>query len=95
MVMGYGEWTVLTLDGRDTETGEDQAWTSDGTYVGEALFVPEGDAEDRGSLLAMSYTENGSELLVLDAQHVEKGPVCRIPLPESFPYAFHGVFLKN
>jgi carotenoid cleavage dioxygenase len=62
--------------------------------VGEPLFVPRApDApEGDGFLLALVHrgTERRSDLLILDAQHVEGAPLARVRLPHRVPFGFHG-----
>jgi len=62
--------------------------------VGEPIFVPRAPdaAEGDGFLLALVYrgAEQRSELLILDAQHVEGAPLARVCLPHRIPFGFHG-----
>ncbi|HTO52890.1 MAG TPA: carotenoid oxygenase family protein [Myxococcota bacterium] len=66
----------------------------EGSYTGEPVFVPSRpDApEGEGVLLATVYreAERASELLVLDAENVEKDPLATIALPTRVPFGFHG-----
>jgi carotenoid cleavage dioxygenase-like enzyme len=66
----------------------------EGSYTGEPVFVPSRpDApEGEGVLLATVYreAEHSSDLLVLDAENVEKEPLATIKLPTRVPYGFHG-----
>jgi len=41
----------------------------------------------------MAYRDDGTDLLILDADNLAAGPISRTPLPETFPYGFHGHFL--
>ncbi|MBM75152.1 MAG: hypothetical protein CMK59_07110 [Proteobacteria bacterium] len=81
-----------TLCQVNTKTGQTRTWISDCGYLGEAYFVPSGDTEEFGFLLCMAYRPDGTDLLVLESQDFERGPIARIPLPEAFPYGFHGFF---
>ena len=62
--------------------------------VGEPIFVPRTPdaAEGDGFLLSVVYrgAEHTSELLILDAQHVEGAPLARVRLPHRVPFGFHG-----
>jgi carotenoid cleavage dioxygenase-like enzyme len=66
----------------------------EGSYTGEPVFVPSrSDApEGEGVLLATIYreAEHSSDLLVLDAENVEKEPLATIKLPTRVPFGFHG-----
>ena len=67
-----------------------------GRAASEGVFVPVGDGEDEGYLLAPVYDANSntSEVLVLDAQHFEAPPVAVIELPVRIPFGFHGDFVR-
>ena len=79
---------------------ERQVWYSHGC-VGEPVFVPrlgwdswrEGD-EDDGYVIVQLYNPevHRTEFIVLDAKHVDRGPVARIKLAHHLPYGFHGTF---
>ncbi|WP_431283072.1 carotenoid oxygenase family protein [Humitalea sp. 24SJ18S-53] len=66
----------------------------DGDALSEAVFVPRGpDApEGDGWLLTVAWrgNEQRSDLLVLDTQGVDKGPVAAVQLPDRVPFGFHG-----
>ncbi|HUO91783.1 MAG TPA: carotenoid oxygenase family protein [Rhizomicrobium sp.] len=65
--------------------------TSEPVFVARSHEAAEGD----GWLLAVVYRarENTSDLLVLNAQAVEKGPVATAKLPRRVPFGFHGCWL--
>ena len=58
-------------------------------------FVPGGAGEGEGWLLSYVYERStrSSDLVILDAEHVEKGPVAEIHLPQRVPHGFHGVWV--
>jgi carotenoid cleavage dioxygenase-like enzyme len=60
----------------------------------EAVFVPRGSsaAEGEGFLLFPVYrwAEDRSDVLILDAQNVERAPLATIRLPHRLPLGFHG-----
>jgi carotenoid cleavage dioxygenase-like enzyme len=74
------------------EFGED-------TAVGEAVFVPAGGArrEDDGWLITIVTRRDGSasQMLVLDASAVARGPVARIDLPRGVPAGLHGSWIPD
>lgn len=77
-----------------------QVWYSHGC-VGEPVFVPrlgwrswkEGD-EDDGYVIVQLYVPetHRTEFAILDAKHVDQGPLARIKLKHHIPYGFHGTF---
>jgi carotenoid cleavage dioxygenase-like enzyme len=79
----------------DTHTGAISLWRPDaGDYAGEPVFVPGGaDAkEGEGWLLSVVYRGAGhrSDLVVLDALDVARGPVAAVHLSHHVPAGFHG-----
>jgi carotenoid cleavage dioxygenase len=62
--------------------------------VGEPIFVPraEGAPEGDGHLLVVVFRgeERRSDLVVLDAQNVERGPLATVKLSHRIPFGFHG-----
>ncbi len=62
-------------------------------HGGEAVFAPKvgSDCEDDGYLVCFVHDENAhrSECLIIDAQHLEAGPVATIVMPFRVPYGFH------
>jgi carotenoid cleavage dioxygenase len=63
----------------------------------EGVFVPIGDGEDEGYVLAPAYdpARDISEIHVLDAQTWSEKPVAVIELPVRIPFGFHGDFIPN
>ena len=59
---------------------------------GEGVFVPVGEGEDEGFVLAFAFdqTRNGSDLVIIDAADFAAPPVARIELPQRVPFGFHG-----
>ena len=66
-------------------------------HAGEWLFVPGGSdlADDAGWLLTYVHDESTgvTDLVVLDATAVSKGPVASIALPQRVPYGFHATWV--
>ena len=62
--------------------------------AGEAVFVPRGQsaAEGDGFLVFPVYrwAEDRSDVLILDAQNIERAPLATIRLPHRLPLGFHG-----
>ncbi len=79
----------------DHKTGKKNVYgLSEFDAVGEPIFIPKtrDSEEGEGYLIALAYKgrENISELMILDAQQVEKGPIGKALLPHRIPYGFHG-----
>ncbi len=93
----------LTLDFAGTaridySTGDIRVWNPGPTrHAGEAFFVPGGAAEGEGWLLTFvfDHATGTSDLVILDAQHVEDGPVAEIRLPRRVPHGFHAVWVPS
>ena len=88
---------AFTFDGimkYDNETGVTQAFKyGPNRHGGEAVFAPKvgSSCEDDGYLVCFVHDEatNQSECLIIDAQHLEAGPVATIIMPFRVPYGFH------
>ena len=68
-----------------------------GRAGGEPVFVPRANAkaEDDGYLMSYVYdeVENKSELVIVDATHMESDPLARVHLPTRVPAGFHGIWI--
>ncbi len=70
-------------------------------FLTEAYFIPRpgsiGNVEDDGFVITTLY--NGrteiAEVLIFNAQQIELGPICRIPLPGHIGYSIHGGFFPD
>jgi carotenoid cleavage dioxygenase len=64
-----------------------------GRAGGEAVFAadPDGAAEDDGWVLTFAHdrADGSTELLVLDAAHLDDEPVARVAMPRRVPLGFH------
>ncbi|MEL0307007.1 MAG: carotenoid oxygenase family protein [Halieaceae bacterium] len=88
---------AFTFDGimkYDNETGVTQAFKyGPNRHGGEAVFAPKvgSSCEDDGHLVCFVHDEatNQSECLIIDAQHLEAGPIATIVMPFRVPYGFH------
>ena len=79
----------------DTATGMTTLWQPGvGDYASEAVFVPRAAhaKEGEGWLLTVVYrgTEHRSDLVVLDALNVARGPVAVVHLSHRVPAGLHG-----
>ncbi len=78
----------------DTTTDTRSLWYSgDHGHIGEGVFAPnpDGTAEDDGWIVnSMHNSDTGqSEVIVLDAQRIEDGPIARVQIPQRMPFGFH------
>lgn len=84
----------------DLVTKERQIWSAAPRgFVGEPVFVPRnsGKSEDDGWLLVLMYdaANHRSDVVILDAVDISKGPVARLHLKHHVPYGLHGSFASN
>ena len=83
----------------DLSSGERQLWSAapEG-FVSEPVFVPrtsqESICEDDGWLLSLVYdgSRHRSDVVILDARNLHKGPLARLHLKHHVPYGLHGTF---
>jgi carotenoid cleavage dioxygenase len=82
---------------RDYRRGSVEVWDpGPAQHAGEWLFVPgDGDEDDAGYLLTFVYDDRTerSELVIVDASDVRRGPVARIATPQRVPYGFHATWV--
>ena len=84
--------------------GARKVWRADG-LISELVFAPRGGLascseldEDDGWLVTQFYNPDipdETQFLVLSAQDIEAGPVCRIKLDFKMHYPFHGTFTPS
>ena len=84
----------------DLDSGSTRTWDAGvGNGVSEPVFVPAcgGAAEGVGWLLATVYKHDAksSDLVVLNAEAVNYGPVATIRLDHRIPFGFHGSWRPN
>lgn len=82
----------------DYRSGDTHVWQPGAArHANEAFFVPAGAGEGEGWLLSYVYDRGtrSSDLVILDAEHVEDGPVAEIHLPQRVPHGFHGVWVPQ
>ncbi len=91
-VQGHGFRWISTID---YATGEQKLYyPGDGSTVGEPVFVP-GSAnapEGHGYVFVLVSRRDAmhSDLVVLDAQNIDKEPVCTLRMPLRVPKGLHG-----
>jgi carotenoid cleavage dioxygenase len=82
----------------DSETGEVVRHDFGNRIAGEATFIPRGTrAEDDGYLAIFAFdpVSQTSDLVLLDAAHVDADPVAVIRLPQRVPQGLHGNWIAN
>ena len=82
----------------DYQSGRVSVWDPGITrHANEAFFVPGGSSEGQGWLLTFvhDHADDTSVLAVLDAQHVEDGPVAEIEMPRRVPHGFHATWIPK
>jgi carotenoid cleavage dioxygenase len=80
----------------DFETSTAATWDpGPAVAAGEGLFVPDGSGEDEGWILTFTYdrVRDASDLVVLDASDVARGPVATVALPQRVPFGFHATWM--
>ncbi len=81
----------------DVGSGEVSAWSEEGCYPGEPVFVPapEARAEDEGAVLSVVLDTGAgrSFLLALDAGSFEE--LGRAEAPHHIPFGFHGQYFNS
>jgi carotenoid cleavage dioxygenase-like enzyme len=83
--------SIIRVDLRDKDRAT-QLWTApETTFVGEPVFAPDPEQDDRGHVLAVlsDGIRQRTTLAVFDATALEQGPIATVPLP-LLPIAFHG-----
>jgi carotenoid cleavage dioxygenase len=68
--------------------------------LGEPVFAPKhvGAREGEGYLIGVAYNldeANRSDLVILDAEHIEAGPVCKVRLPVPASPQVHGWWVRE
>ncbi|WP_174803318.1 carotenoid oxygenase family protein [Martelella limonii] len=79
----------------DTETGDVVHHDFGNHIAGEAVFIPKGEPANAGFLATYLYdpeTET-SELVLLDSEGIEDGPVLRLRMPQRVPQGLHGAWV--
>jgi all-trans-8'-apo-beta-carotenal 15,15'-oxygenase len=87
-------WSAIVR--HDVATGAQSAFHfGDGNYCTEPVFLPSGSGRpDDGWLASVVYEHRRrqSHVAILDASHLEDGPLARVRLRHALPLSFHGCF---
>lgn len=71
----------------------------EGSFPLEPIFVPRSTEAEEGNgfLLSYVYREalNRSDLVILDAQHIDAEPLATVQLPHRVPFGFHGCWVEE
>ncbi|MGD8341895.1 MAG: carotenoid oxygenase family protein, partial [Gammaproteobacteria bacterium] len=91
-IMGFFFNTYAHLD---MSTGEMKSWfAGDTSSTQEPIFAPKGPdaAEGEGYVMGIvnRRAEHRADLVVLDAQHVDEGPIATVKIPVRLKYGIHG-----
>lgn len=84
----------------DHQTGDRQFYSfAPQGFVSEPIFVPQPDAtqEDQGWVLTVVYnaSRHASDVVILDAENLNRGPVATLQLRHHIPYGLHGSWTKE
>lgn len=90
----------------DLQTGAEQIWSAAPQgFMGEPVFVPKPTGEksfpehweEDGWILALVYDahHHRSDLVILEAAHLQAGPIARLHLKHHIPYGLHGSFVDQ
>jgi len=95
--MGFFFNTLLTMD---MSTGAATTWfAGDTSSTQEPVFAPKSAtaAEGEGYVLSIvnRRAEHRSDLVILDAQRMQDGPVATVKLPVRLKYGIHGNWLPT
>jgi carotenoid cleavage dioxygenase-like enzyme len=96
-IMGFFFNTLLTMD---MSTGTATTWfAGDTSSTQEPVFAPKSAsaAEGEGYVLSIvnRRAEHRSDLVILDAQRMQDGPVATVKLPVRLKYGIHGNWLPT
>jgi len=81
----------------DLESQQKQLWSAAPRgFVGEPIFIPRTNSqqEDDGWLIVVVYDaeHHRSDIVILDAENLEKGAIAKLHLKHHIPYGLHGSF---
>lgn len=96
-IMGFFFNTLLTMD---MSTGAATTWfAGDTSSTQEPVFAPKSAtaAEGEGYVLSIvnRRAEHRSDLVILDAQRMQDGPIATVKLPVRLKYGIHGNWLPT
>ncbi|WP_426610959.1 carotenoid oxygenase family protein [Bradyrhizobium sp. McL0616] len=90
--------TFNTMMKINTETGDVLRHDFGNRIAGEATFIPRGtNGEDDGYLAIYAFDPENqtSDLILLDAAHIDADPVAVIRLPQRVPQGLHGNWIPK
>jgi carotenoid cleavage dioxygenase-like enzyme len=90
--------TFNTMTKVNTETGDILCHDFGNKIAGEAVFIPRGtNGEDDGYLAVYAFDQEKqtSDLVLLDAAHVDADPVAVVRLPQRVPQGLHGNWIPK
>ena len=90
--------TFNTMMKVNTETGDIVRHDFGNRVAGEATFIPRGSGgEDDGYLAIYAFdpVNRTSDLVLLDAAHVDAEPVAVIRMPQRVPQGLHGNWMPK
>ena len=90
--------TFNTMMKVNTETGNVVRHDFGNKIAGEAVFIPRGgNGEDDGYLAIYAFDQENrtSDLVLLDAAHIDADPVAVIRLPQHVPQGLHGNWIPK
>lgn len=96
-IMGFFFNTFVTMD---MSTGKHQGWfAGDTSSTQEPVFVPKSATAPEGEGYVMGIVnrraEHRCDLVILDAQNMEAGPVAVVRLPVRLKYGIHGNWVPS
>ena len=90
--------TFNTMMKVNTEIGDVVSHDFGNKIAGEATFIPRGSSgEDDGYLAVYAFdpTNRTSDLVLLDAAHIDADPVAVIRMPQRVPQGLHGNWIAS
>ena len=93
-----GDMGMGAIGRYDHETGKLTSWSpGPGCGVHEPQFVASGPGEGEGYLLVIvnHLAELRSDIAILDAQHLEAGPIALMRMPTRVRSTFHGMWVPE
>jgi len=96
-IMGFFFNTLMHLN---MSTGASETWwAGDTSSTQEPVFAPKGAAAPEGEGYVMCVVnrraEHRSDLVILDAQRMNEGPVATVKIPVRLKYGIHGNWVPN
>lgn len=96
-IMGFFFNTFLTMD---MSTGKYKSWfAGDTSSTQEPVFAPKSATAPEGEGYVMGIVnrraEHRSDLVILDAQRMDEGPIATVKLPVRLKYGIHGNWVPS